>query len=113
MVEQMVRAVVQRLLAERYPHLDTPPVLLAEISSATKGPEYRQKVVVDDAGQQKEVELVGYEYVYTLHVLSDAGRDQKYPALPKIKSKVEYAVGSKVVIGLLGGQLQACIIGEV
>lgn len=116
MLEQMIQAVLARTIAERYPHLETPAILRAVITSAAEGAEYREKLDAQDldTGELKHVEVIRHEYHYTLRVINDSKTaDQAYPALPMITSRQRYEAGATVAIGLLGGQLQVSILGEM
>ena len=116
MLEQMIQAVLARTIADRYPHLETPAILRAVITSATEGAEYREATEAQDldTGEVKHVEVIRHEYQYTLRVLNDSkAADQAYPVLPMITSRQRYEAGATVAIGLVGGQLQASILGEI
>lgn len=68
----------------------------------------------EDAGTRFRARIEAYWYEYKLTVLDRFGNpDQRFPALPQIKSKKQFQQGAAVVVALPYGELVPSIIGEV
>lgn len=92
-LEQMMQIVAREMIPEQYPHLQYPPVLIAQITKFTPMTHYN---------------------LYNLKVLdADGGIDESYPELPDVHSRLGLKVGAHAVIVLIRGRLQPYIIGEV
>jgi len=93
MLEQVVKAVMRKLLAVDYPHLGHPAAMHAVVTRA---------------------ELTGDHYEYNLRIIDKAGQvDGHYPELPGVKSRLHVEVGATVVILLPYGELNPVIVSEV
>lgn len=93
MLEEMVKSVISKQLAADFPHLQLPSVLRAKVTRATPSGEWNE---------------------YSLKILDKTGDiDERFPEIPGVLSKVSVKVGKTVAVGLLYGELNPCIIGEV
>ena len=118
MLEQMVKAVVDKTIAADYPHLRLPAVVDASVSSARELPEtFEVKELViynDDSGGSYRGHIVAHWHEYTLAVLDRFGnKDESFPPIPGIKSKIQFQAGALVAVALSYGELSPAIIGEV
>lgn len=92
MLEEMVRAVVRKVIAREYPHLKQPAILYAEVATAARQGEWNE---------------------YTLRMLRRfGGEDGSFPAIPGIRSRARYEVGAVVAVALAYGDTPV-ILGEV
>ena len=115
---QFTQSVVEKLLAEGYPHLRFPAVVYATVTGARKLPEtYEVKeleITDEDSGRTFKAHFEAHWYEYTLKVLDRfGGQDDAVPVLPGIRSKLPLESGATVAVGLPYGDLNAAIIGEV
>lgn len=93
MLEEMIKSVVKKTIDTEYQHLLMPNILTAIIASASHDGEI---------------------YTYDLKILDKNGvSDDTYPIIPGVKSKLIFTTNSTVAIGLLYGQLNPYILGEV
>lgn len=93
MVEEMVINVFNKQIAAKYPHLKLPAILSAKVTKATK---------ISNGNE------------YTLKILDKTGAiDEHFPEIPRVLSTLAVNVGSTVAIGLLYGELNPYIIGEM
>lgn len=93
MLEEFTKAAVDKIIAEDYPHLKLPAVVYATVMG--------QK----SAGAWNE---------YTLAVLDRFGnRDESFPTIPGVMSKLGFEAGATVAVALVYGDLTPVIIGEV
>lgn len=118
MLEQMVKAIIRKTLAEDYSHLKLPAVTYAKVDSAKKlGDTFEVEELVihnDETGTSYEGHITANWYEYKLTVLDRFGNaDQQFPPLPGIKSKKQFEAGAVVAIALPYGELTPAIIGEV
>lgn len=113
MISEAVSGIVERLIADQYPHIEYPALLRATITQAAEGPEIREPVtaVNTGTGERVEWEVIRRRYTYTVRVIEDEDAARIYPALPGIVSMQQYQPGDTVVIGLPGGELQPVILG--
>ena len=92
MLEEFVKAAVNKIISQNYSYLKLPAILLATIDSTT---------LLDDW------------YEYTLTVIDRFGSiDSDFPKLPGIRSRKHYSIGATVAIALAYGD-SPVIIGEV
>lgn len=117
MLEEMVKAVVNKTLAQDYPFLKTPATLYAVVTKVTQLGEtfsYDDLVIHnDDAGTSFHGHIVAHWYEYTLRVVDRWGNtDESFPAFPDIRSKAQYEAGAVVAVSMAYGDTPA-IIGEV
>lgn len=95
MLEQMIRAVIDKVIESKYPHLKFPSILLARATWISGGPEVKW-------------------HEYRLTVLNNCGAiDDSYPALPDVWSTQLFDTGTIVAVALPYGELTPMIIGEV
>lgn len=91
MLEEMVRAVVRKVLAREYPHLQQPAVLCAEVAAAARRGDWNE---------------------YTLRMRSRfGGEDTSFPAIPGVRSRAWYEAGTVVAVALAYGDTPV-ILGE-
>lgn len=93
MLEEMVKNVMSKQISSEFQHLQLPAIMHARITG---------------------VVALGDWYEYILKILDKNGEiDERYPEIPKVRSKMQVESGKLVVIGLLYGELNPYIIGEV
>lgn len=93
MLEEFTRAAVEKIVAEDYPHIKLPAVVYATV---------------------KQRESAGEWNKYTLTILDRFGnRDESFPVIPGVMSKMGLEVGRTVAVALAYGDLTPIIIGEV
>lgn len=94
MLEEMVKAILKKMIAEEYAYLKAPAILYAKISSV----------------QQLEDDW----YMYRITVLDQFGNaDVRVPAMPGIRSKKSFQVGTVVTIALPYGSLNPVLLEEI
>ena len=118
MLEEMVKAVVNKVIAQDYAFLKTPAVLYAVVTKAAKlGETFDCKDLVihnDETGTSYRGHITANWYEYTLTVLDRFGNpDDDFPTIPGIKSKSQFKAGAVVAVALPYGDLTPSIIGEV
>ena len=117
MLEEMVRAVLHKVIATEYPHLRLPSVLLARVTAAKELEVYGQQeleVHGESTGERSSGEYPFHWYAYNLTVLDRFGSpDDTFPALPQIHSRKWFQEGAVVAVALPYGELNPAIIGEV
>lgn len=117
MLEEMVKSVISKQLAADFPHLQLPAIMCATVTSTTEtGEEYefefksRRKA----GGAVEEYIYTGKWYEYNLKIIDKNGSaDERFPEIPGVRSMLQIKTGKKVAVGLLYGELNPCIIGEV
>lgn len=117
MLEQMMRAVARKIIAQEYPHAKSPSVVYATVSTATQLAEtfeLNNLVIYNEAkGEVFPGRITAFWNEYTLVVVDRWGnRDESFPALPGVRSKAQYKVGAVVAVAMAYGDSPA-IIGEV
>lgn len=117
MLEEMVKAVVNKLIAENYPHLKLPAVVYATVARAQQlGETFEIKELTicnDEGGGSYKGHIVAHWNEYTLTVVDRFGdADPTFPALPGVRSRAQYKAGALVAVALAYGDTPA-IIGEV
>lgn len=118
MLEQMVKAIIDKVIANDRPHLKLPAVVFARVDTAKKLSEtYEVRELVihnDDSGTSFRGRITAPWYEYRLAVLDRFGNaDEAFPPLPGIKSKTQFQSGAVVAVSLPYGDLTPAIIGEV
>ena len=118
MLEEMVKKVIDKTLETSYPHLELPAVVYATIASVKKLPETFdvEELVIhnDEGGGSYRGHISAYWYEYVLNIVDRFGSpDEAFPALPGVKSKMQFRVGAVVAVALPYGDLTPVIIGEV
>ena len=89
----MVKSVISKQLATNFPHLQLPAFMKARVTRAAASGEW---------------------YEYNLKILDKTGEiDEGFPEIPGVLSKVFIESGKTVAVGLLYGELNPFIIGEV
>lgn len=93
MLEEMVKSVISKQLAADFPHLQLPAVMRAKVTRAVSSGEW---------------------FEYSLKIIDKTGEiDERFPEIPGVLSKLQVESGKTVAVGLLYGELNPCIIGEV
>lgn len=93
MIENMVKSVLRKTIKNQYPHLKLPGSVYARVT---------------------KVRPMGDHYEYNLKILDENKViDDKFPEIPKVKSRLNIENGKVVAILLMYGQLNAHIVGEV
>jgi hypothetical protein len=93
MLEDMIKNVVEKQIASDFPHLQLASFMRAQVTKVTASGEW---------------------YSYNLKILGKSGAiDERFPEIPGILSKINVEAGKTVAIGMLYGELNPCIIGEV
>lgn len=116
-LENMMKAVTNKAIAQDYPFLKVPAVVYATVTKATQLGEtfsYDDLVIHnDETGSSYRGHIVAHWYEYTLQVVDRWGNvDESFPAFPDIRSKAQYKQGAVVAVGMAYGDAPA-IIGEV
>lgn len=117
MLEQMVKAVVRKFIAQEYPHAKSPAVVYATVSKATRLDETfeLEELVIhnDETGGSFRGHITAHWNEYTLTVVDRWGsKDESFPPLPGVRSKAQYKTGAFVAVAMAYGDAPA-IIGEV
>lgn len=117
MLEQMIKAVAKKLIAQEYPHVKLPAVVYATVSKAAQlGETFELEELVihnDETGSSYKGHITAHWNEYTLTVVDRFGNvDKTFPALPGVRSKAQYEAGAVVAVALAYGDGPA-IIGEV
>lgn len=117
MLEQMIKAVAKKLIAQEYPHVKLPAVVYATVSKAAQlGETFELEELVihnDETGSSYKGHITAHWNEYTLTVVDRFGNvDETFPALPGVRSKAQYKAGAVVAVVLAYGDSPA-IIGEV
>jgi hypothetical protein len=93
MMEEMIRTVLDKTIAKKYPHLKLPAVVFATITVKRPAGEW---------------------YEYALSILDRFGNaDADFPAFPGVYSKASYETGSIVAVAFAYGDMSPVILGEV
>lgn len=117
MLEEMVKAVINKVIAQYYPFLKTPAVLYAVVTKAAQLGEtfdYNDLVIHnDETGMSYQGHITAHWYEYTLQVVDRWGNvDESFPAFPDIRSRIQLKVGAFVSVAMAYGDTPA-IIREV
>ena len=117
MLEEMVRAVIKKTLEDKYSHLVLPAVAYATITSGKRldntFEERDLTIHNEDSGGSFRGRMVSYWHEYTLNMVDRFGnRDESFPAVPGVRSKLQLETGAFVAVALYGNTAPA-IIGEV
>ena len=118
MIEEMVNTALKKIIATDYSYLSSPSVVLAKVASAKKmDTTFAVEDLIihnDDAGSSYNGKIISYWYEYRLIVIDRFGiADSKFPAIPGIKSKKQFQIGSVVAVAFPYGDINPVIIGEV
>ncbi|HWS42605.1 MAG TPA: carbamoyl-phosphate synthase subunit L [Pseudoflavonifractor sp.] len=118
MLEQMVKAVIDKTLSTEYPHLTLPAIVYATITSAKSlANTYEAEELViynDDSGVSYRGHIVAPWYEYNLVVINRDGlTDETFPPIPGVRSKKQFKLGAVVAIAWAYGDIIPTIIGEV
>ncbi len=117
MLEEMVRAVIHKVIAQDYAFLKTPAVLYAAVTKATKLGEtfdYEDLIIHnDETGTSYRGHITASWYKYTLQAVDRWGNvDSAFPPFPDIRSRIQLKPGAYVSVALAYGDTPA-IIREV
>ena len=117
MLEEMVKAVVHKVIAQDYPFLKTSAVLYAVVTKASKlGETFDYKDLIihnDETGTSYRGHITANWYEYTLQVVDRWGNvDEDFPAFPEIRSRIQLTTGAFVSVAMAYGDTPA-IIREV
>lgn len=118
MLEKMITDVMEKTFSQDYPHLKLPAVVLATVSGAKKlSDTYELKeleITDEDSGRTFKAHQKAYYYEYRLNVLDRFGnKDEAFPTLPGVRSRLQLEPGAIVAVGLVFGDIAPAIIGEV
>ena len=95
MIEDMVSNIIEKKISTKYPHIQLPSIVMAKITAVI--------TVIENT-----------LFLYNLKILDKNGEvDERFPEIPEVKSTIKTTYGKTVVIGLLYGELNPYIIGEV
>ena len=117
MLEEFVKAAIDKIIAQDYPYLKLPAVVFATVTKATQlGETFEFKDLVihnDETGTSYRGHITAHWYEYNLAVVDRfGGKDEGYPPFPEIRSRAQYEVGATVAVAMAYGDSPA-IIGEV
>ncbi len=115
MIDELIKNIMKQVKAE-YPQVEVPGAMRAEILSAEKSDmNYKRTIFLTDrqGGEKREYELEEECYVYSLKILDNEGNSlNRYPVIPNVVSRMEFEVGSHVIVVFTGGELAVSIVGE-
>ena len=117
MLEEMVRMVIHKVIAQDYAFLKTPAVLYAVVTKAAQLGEtfdYNDLIIHnDETGTSYRGHITANWYEYTLQVVDRWGNvDDAFPAFPDIRSRIQLKTGAFVSVAMAYGDVPA-IIREV
>ena len=117
MLEEMVKAVVNKVIAQDYPFLKSSAALYAVVTKATQLGEtfdYNDLVIHnDETGTSYRGHITAHWYEYTLQAVDRWGNvDESVPAFPDIRSRIQLKAGALVSVAMAYGDTPA-IIREV
>lgn len=117
MLEDMIRTVTHKVIAQDYAFLKAPAVLYAVVTKVTQLGEtfsYDDLVIYnDDTGTCFRGHIVAHWYEYTLQAVDRWGNvDSSYPPFPDIRSRIQLEPGAFVSVAMAYGDVPA-IIREV
>ena len=117
-LEQFTKSVINRAIAEDYPHLKLPAVVYATVTGAKElSDTYEVKeleITDEDGGRTFKAHYTAHWHEYALKVLDRFGNtDDTFPELPGVRSKVQLEAGATVAIAFAFGGVEPTIIGEV
>lgn len=117
-LEQFTKSVINRAIAEDYPHLKLPAVVYATVTGVKElSDTYKVKeleITDEDGGRTFKAHYAAHWHEYTLKVLDRFGNtDDTFPELPGVRSKVQLEAGATVAIAFAFGGVEPTIIGEV
>lgn len=117
MLEEMVKTVVNKVIAQDYAFLKTPAALYAVITKAKQLSEtfdYNDLVIHnDETGMSYRGHITAHWYEYTLQVVDRWGNvDNAFPPFPDIRSRIQVKTGAFVSVAMAYGDTPA-IIREV
>lgn len=119
-LEQMMKAVLEKTIAEGFPHLKLPAIQCAVVTEARTLGDVTYDIpgllICSDEpnGGSYRGHLTAAWQEYTLRMLDrDGNLDETFPAIPGIRSKIQVSPGAVVAVALPHGELAPAIIGEV
>lgn len=117
MLAEMVKAVIDKVIAQDYAYLKTPAVLYAVVTKAAQlGETFDYKNLIihnDETGTRYRGHITAHWYEYTLQVVDRWGNvDNSFPAFPNIRSRIQLETGAFVSVAMAYGDVPA-IIREV
>ncbi len=117
MLEEMVKAVINKVIAQDYPFLKSSAALYAVVTKAAQLDEtfdYNGLVIHnDETGTRYQGHITAHWYEYTLQVVDRWGNvDESFPAFPDIRSRLQLKAGAFVSVAMAYGDTPA-IIREV
>lgn len=117
MLEQFVKAVLDKLMAEKYPYLTLPTVIYATVKSARQLKETFDldglTFVNEDGGGSYRGHITAHWNVYDLAVVDRFGMDASaFPLLTGVRSRAQFRAGAVVALALAYGDAPV-ILGEV
>lgn len=117
MLEEMVKAVINKVIAQDYAFLKAPAVLYAVVTKATQlGETFDYKDLVihnDETGTSYWGHITAHWYEYTLQIVDRWGNiDESFPTFPDIRSRIQLTTGAFVSVAMAYGDTPE-IIREV
>lgn len=118
LLENFVKAAMKNELAVNYPHLELPAIVYARVQSVKPLERYELRDLViyndDSHGSSFRGHITIPWYEYSLTILDRFGHpDQKFPTVPRVRSRKQLQQGAIAVVALPFGELAPSIIGEV
>lgn len=111
MVNEMMEVLLKKI-PEKYPYLQGPAIVPAQVTSAGEAGEWTEECRISDDIGTREATVTHKKYRYTLQVIGDSGeRDASYPAIPSVISRLEIPVGTRVAVAMLRGLPEPYILG--
>lgn len=111
MIEGLIKTILKKV-KEEYPHIATPSIFQAKITTVKKLESYEKEIVIEWEGQEKQCKVKDYYYAYNIKIINENGNvNTKYPDLPNIRCKEKYDIGDYVTIALVEGEMNPVIVG--
>lgn len=117
MMEEFVKAVIDRIMNDKYPHLKAPAVVFATVTQAKQSDQTFQirdlTISNDNNTNSYKGYITAHWNEYELQVVDRFGKpDEDFPTIPGVQAKGQYTVGSIVAIAMAYGDIPV-ILGEV
>ena len=117
-LEQFVKDVFEKVIAEDHPHLKYPAVSYATVTASKQLTDtYTLQTITitdDGSGSSWSTHCVAHLYEYNLRVVDRFGNiNSDFPEIPGVRSKAQLAVGAIVAVGFVDGEVSPVIIEEV
>ena len=111
MIGEMVETLI-RQIPEKYPHIRHPQVLRARVTGAEEDGQWEEPARIRDALGDREGTMIRKQYRYVVQIMDEQGnRDEDFPVIPSVMSRMYIPVGSMVAVALMQGVPDLYILG--